>query len=102
MGCGARFVESIIHEGSHPAAFTRTHMTTAITWPDAARQAAFEDWLQALTTRFGLNAASLEPATADASFRRYLRIQGADGQSYIVMTRRHPRKTSAPSCTSPA
>jgi N-acetylmuramate 1-kinase len=71
-------------------------MTTAIFWPDAARQAAFENWLNALAPRFGLDPASLVPATADASFRRYLRIQGAGDLSYIVMDAPPPQEDVRP------
>ena len=57
---------------------------TPISWPDAARQAAFGQWLAAIAPAHGLQPASLAPASADASFRRYLRIDGA-GRSFIVM-----------------
>ena len=57
---------------------------TPISWPDAAREVAFGQWLAAITPAHGLDAATLAPASADASFRRYLRIAGAD-RSFIVM-----------------
>ncbi len=57
---------------------------TPISWPDAARQAAFGQWLSAIAPAHGLDAVTLTPASADASFRRYLRIAGA-GRSFIVM-----------------
>ncbi|CAM3445575.1 aminoglycoside phosphotransferase family protein [Paracidovorax anthurii] len=56
-----------------------------VPWPDAARRAAFEAWLAPLAAAHGLMPASLRPASVDASFRRYLRIDGADGASRIVM-----------------
>jgi hypothetical protein len=56
----------------------------AIHWPDARRQSAFQTWLNALAPMHGLQIASLRPASADASFRRYLRIDGAAG-TFIVM-----------------
>ena len=56
-----------------------------VAWPDAARRTAFEAWLAPLAQTHGLLPASLRPASADASFRRYLRIDGADGTSRIVM-----------------
>ena len=54
-----------------------------MTWPDAARRAAFEGWLA------GLGGESLDPrsvrlASADASFRRYLRVQGAHGTRIVM------------------
>ena len=55
-----------------------------VSWPDAARQAAFEVWLASITAQHGLRPDTLVSASADASFRRYLRIQGRD-QSFIVM-----------------
>lgn len=57
----------------------------AVAWPDAARRTAFEAWLAPLAATHGLRPASLRPASADASFRRYLRIDAADGTSRIVM-----------------
>jgi N-acetylmuramate 1-kinase len=48
--------------------------TTTVAWPDPARRAAFERWLAQVAPRHGLDAATLAPASADASFRRYLRI----------------------------
>lgn len=56
-----------------------------VAWPDAARQAAFEAWLAPLAQAHGLLPATLRPASADASFRRYLRIDTAAGDSRIVM-----------------
>ena len=56
-----------------------------VTWADAARQAAFEAWLAPLAQQHGLLPQSLRPASADASFRRYLRIDGVDGTSRIIM-----------------
>ena len=58
---------------------------STITWPSAARRAAFEAWLAPLAAAHGLVAQSLRPASADASFRRYLRIDLAAGGSCIVM-----------------
>jgi N-acetylmuramate 1-kinase len=66
-----------------------TSPTTAppapISWPDPAREAAFRQWFQPLAQSHGLQAATLEPASADASFRRYFRVRGADDSSRIVM-----------------
>jgi aminoglycoside/choline kinase family phosphotransferase len=57
---------------------------TSISWPDAQRQAAFGRWIDAISATHGLELSTLVAASADASFRRYLRIQGR-GQSFIVM-----------------
>jgi hypothetical protein len=62
--------------------------TPTIPWPDAARRAAFDDWFEAASRRHGLDPATLRLASADASFRRYLRVDGAPGSelaSAIVM-----------------
>jgi aminoglycoside/choline kinase family phosphotransferase len=56
----------------------------AVTWSDPRREAAFHAWLAAIAPRHGLQPASLRLASADASFRRYLRLDAADG-SRIVM-----------------
>ncbi len=58
---------------------------SAIAWPSAARQAAFEAWLAPLAAAHGLVTQSLRPASADASFRRYLRMDCVAGGSCIVM-----------------
>ena len=65
-----------------------------VVWADPARHAAFEAWLAPLVATHQLRLETLRPASADASFRRYLRIDrmngghndvGADGASCIVM-----------------
>ncbi|HUG23622.1 aminoglycoside phosphotransferase family protein [Piscinibacter sp.] len=58
--------------------------TDAVHWADDARHASFDAWLDDVAPRHGLQPATLRPASADASFRRYLRVDGA-GASYIVM-----------------
>jgi aminoglycoside/choline kinase family phosphotransferase len=46
-------------------------------------------WLEHLPARYGLHIASLRPASADASFRRYFRVDGRDAHgapaTYVVM-----------------
>ncbi len=64
-------------------------------WPDPARRAAFEAWLAPLTGRFGLQPQTLALASADASFRRYLRLAGAGG-SCIVMDAPPPQEDVRP------
>ncbi len=56
----------------------------AIAWSSPARAAAFERWLAELATAQQLQPASLRPASADASFRRYLRIDSAQGSRIIM------------------
>ena len=71
-----------------PSAFAASapHTTATVAWPDAARHAAFDAWLAPLAAAQGLQPGTLRPASADASFRRYLRIDtGTPGQSCVVM-----------------
>lgn len=59
--------------------------SAAVTWSDPARQAAFQQWLGALVGAFDLHPHTLQPASADASFRRYLRLrQGASGSAIVM------------------
>jgi len=48
-----------------------------VSWDDPQRQAAFHRWLDGIAPAHRLRPGSLRPASADASFRRYLRIQVA-------------------------
>ncbi|MEN9844085.1 MAG: hypothetical protein RLZZ612_1914, partial [Pseudomonadota bacterium] len=48
-----------------------------LTWPTPAREAAFAAWLGALGPTQGLLPETLRPASADASFRRYFRVDRA-------------------------
>ncbi|WBY00075.1 phosphotransferase [Ramlibacter tataouinensis] len=56
----------------------------AVHWDDPHREQAFHAWLGSIAPAHGLDPATLRPASADASFRRYLRLDGAAG-SRIVM-----------------
>src|SRR5689334_8803001 len=67
----------------------------AVAWSDPRREAAFHGWLARVAPAHGLQPASLRPASADASFRRYLRIDGA-GRSFIVMDAPPEREDCAP------
>ena len=69
----ARFIESIM-----------TDPSSTIPWAQPARQAAFERWLSPLAARHALDPASVRIASADASSRRYFRIDAPTG-SMIVM-----------------
>ena len=74
------------HPTSPAPAPSSTSGSEAVVWPDARRHAAFDAWLAPLAATHGLLGASLRPASSDASFRRYLRIDTATpGQSCIVM-----------------
>ncbi len=66
-----------------------------IAWPDASRRKAFERWLQSIGGRHGLRPDTLASASADASFRRYLRIESAQG-SRIIMDAPPPQEDVRP------
>jgi aminoglycoside/choline kinase family phosphotransferase len=68
--------------------------TAPIVWADPARRDAFNQWLSGLT-KHGVDPATLRPASADASFRRYFRID-APGQSFIVMDAPPPEEDVRP------
>ena len=56
----------------------------AITWADPARREAFAAWLADLSARHGLQPDTVASASADASFRRYFRIESATGSRIIM------------------
>jgi len=62
-----------------------TPSTPPLTWTDTARERAFAQWLDSLCTTHRLAPASVRLASADASFRRYLRVDTADGDTRIIM-----------------
>ena len=59
--------------------------TSNVTWAEPQRQLACISWLEALAQTHGLVPSSLRVASADASFRRYLRVDTQAGASLIVM-----------------
>ena len=71
----------------------------AIVWADPARASAFADWLAGLASTHSLDPASLRLASADASFRRYFRVNnvaGSVGSSYIIMDAPPDKEDCAP------
>lgn len=56
----------------------------SLRWTDTEREIAFKAWLAALPDDFGLDASSLRVASADASFRRYLRLDSAQGPRIVM------------------
>ena len=69
--------------------------TLATQSSDSERLAAIHTWLKAITTP-SLRLDTMRPASADASFRRYFRIDGDDGLSYIVMDAPQPAEDVRP------
>jgi len=73
-----------------------TPSPTTVAWADPQREAAFHAWLKPLAPQLGLRPETLRPASADASFRRYLRLDAADGGSAIVMDAPPDKENSEP------
>jgi len=57
----------------------------AVSWADPDRQDCFLQWMARIAGRHGLVPQTLRQASADASFRRYLRVDCAQGGSFIIM-----------------
>jgi len=74
--------------------------STSIAWPDPARELAFNLWLTRAAMNHGLSVPSLRSASADASFRRYFRIDALSpapaGTSCIVMDAPPPQEDVRP------
>jgi aminoglycoside/choline kinase family phosphotransferase len=70
-------------------------MSASVLWSDPARQAAFERWIAPIAQAHGLKLDTLQPASADASFRRYLRM-ASSGASCIVMDAPPPQEDVRP------
>ena len=78
-----------------------TGTLTPLAWADPQRKVLFEAWLADLQGAHQLVAASLRLASADASFRRYLRIDSplaAPASSSSSWTPHTTRKTASPLC----
>ena len=63
-----------------------------ILWADPAREVAFQAWLAATATAHGLDAGIVRAASADASFRRYFRVDRADGTGHRIIMDAPPDK----------
>jgi aminoglycoside/choline kinase family phosphotransferase len=63
--------------------------------PNDPRLIQASQWLATLATP-ALRVDTLRPASADASFRRYFRVDGADGASYILMDAPPPQEDVRP------
>jgi len=75
---------------------TQPPIQSPVAWADNAREQAFGQWLSAIAARHGLQPATLRCASSDASFRRYLRIDGDARASYIVMDAPPPQEDVRP------
>ncbi len=63
---------------------------------DAPRREAFRAWIGVCAAHHGLRPQTLRAASADASFRRYLRIDADDGSTRIVMDAPPPHEDVRP------
>jgi N-acetylmuramate 1-kinase len=63
--------------------------------PNDPRLEQASQWLATLTAP-ALRGDTLRPASADASFRRYFRVDGADGETYILMDAPPPQEDVKP------
>ena len=71
--------------------------STSIDWSDTARQLAFAGWLAAIAGPHRLQADSVRLASADASFRRYFRVDGLDASgTFIIMDAPPAQENCAP------
>ena len=60
------------------------------------RKTAAAAWLDTFKDRYGLAPETLEPASSDAGFRRYFRVTGAAGKTFIVMDAPTDKMNSEP------
>jgi aminoglycoside/choline kinase family phosphotransferase len=70
-----------LRHGIHPS---HVSLASPIHWPSAEREQAFAQWLVRMAQTHAIDPSSVRAASADASFRRYFRVDGAQG-SRVVM-----------------
>ena len=61
------------------------NLKSTVLWADPKRQMACTAWLTEMALAHGVRPETLRVASADASFRRYLRVDTQTGDSLIVM-----------------
>jgi len=69
---------------------------TPIAWADDERRRRFDAWLASIVAPHRLDPSSLQPASSDASFRRYLRIAAAAGTTFVIMDAPPPHEDVRP------
>jgi hypothetical protein len=84
------------HPTQPPTSAPNPSQADSVSWTDPARQVVFDRWLSGLAVSHGLLPDSLRVASADASFRRYLRVNSVDGGSRIVMDAPPDKENSEP------
>ncbi len=99
---GAQTSAVVIPSGTAPTPSADASFIQAaqpVLWADAEREQYFVTWLQSVQERFGLVPGSVRLASADASFRRYLRLDSHHstyGPTLIVMDAPPDKEDSAP------
>jgi aminoglycoside/choline kinase family phosphotransferase len=82
---------------SPPPASGAAPSSSAVAWADPARAEAFGRWMADIAPRHRLRPETARLASADASFRRYFRVDaGGATPSYIVMDAPPERENSEP------
>ena len=83
---------------SQPPSSAAAPPSEAPAWSDPARARAFQQWMERIAARHHLLPASVRLASADASFRRYFRVDaaGAGAPTRIVMDAPPAQENSAP------
>lgn len=71
------------------------HSINAATTDSDSRLTLLGNWITTLSS-FSLKTTTLRAASADASFRRYFRIDGVNGKSYIIMDAPPPQEDVRP------
>ena len=79
---------------------TPSTLQATVSWADPSRENAFQNWLQNVSAAHHLLPATLRSASADASFRRYFRIDhqksGSSSASLIIMDAPPAQENSQP------
>lgn len=73
-----------ITDPNHPLDFSDLQAIHSLEWPLLTRETLFIQWLNSLQAQFELHIHTIRRASADASFRRYFRVD-SDKHSFIVM-----------------
>jgi aminoglycoside/choline kinase family phosphotransferase len=83
---------------SQPPVSIATPSYEPLAWSDPTRAASFQQWMAAISERQNLEPGSVRLASADASFRRYFRVDGshAGAPTRIVMDAPPAQENSAP------
>ena len=78
-----------------PAPAVPAQSGAPVAWAGPQRKRAFESWLAETGPKYRLRPDSVRLASADASFRRYLRVDHGDG-SYVIMDAPPDQENSEP------